>query len=292
MANANAVVPFEALAKDLATTYQVEPAELIATVKAICFDKGAATDPQLFTYLSIAKQLELNPFNREIYAFVGKAGKMQIIVGFDGWVKMGTRNPQFNGFEFFDHIEDNKLVAVTCRMWRKDWQHPAEATEYMDECTGDTDPWKKWPRRMLRNKAYIQCARMTFGFAGVVDPDEAERIAAPEKWPDAIEVKAEPEPKLRAVKKSAPATSVTPPSSEAETPAPTATQETPPPETPATVASGRKLPDREWLAALMEELPAARLNLLLTQAGVASVDEMDDAQVAATIAKIESRKGK
>jgi phage recombination protein Bet len=290
MANANAVVPFEALAKDLATTYQVEPAELIATVKAICFDKGAATDPQLFTYLSIAKQLELNPFNREIYAFVAN-GKMQIIVGLDGWIKMSTRNPNFAGFEFFDHhADDGKLTAVTCRMWRKDWAHSAEATEYLEECKGTSDPWKKWPHRMLRNKAYIQCARMTFGFAGVVDPDEAERIATPEKWPDAIEVKAEPEPKLRAVKKSAPATSVTPPSSEAETPAPTATQESPPP--PATVASGDGYPNIDKLAALMKELPAARANLLLTQAGVASVIEMNDEQVAATIAKIESRKGK
>ncbi|MGP1667495.1 MAG: hypothetical protein ACTS5I_16635, partial [Rhodanobacter sp.] len=32
------------------------------------------------------------------------------------------------------------------------------------------------PRRMLRHKAMIQCARLAFGFVGVYDPDEAERI--------------------------------------------------------------------------------------------------------------------
>jgi hypothetical protein len=30
---------------------------------------------------------------------------------------------------------------------------------------------------MLRHKALIQCARVAFGFAGIHDPDEAERIA-------------------------------------------------------------------------------------------------------------------
>jgi hypothetical protein len=29
---------------------------------------------------------------------------------------------------------------------------------------------------MLRHKAMIQCARVAFGFVGVFDPDEAERI--------------------------------------------------------------------------------------------------------------------
>ena len=49
-------------------------------------------------------------------------------------------------------------------------------TEYMAECIRNTDPWKQYPRRMLRHKALIQCARYAFGFAGIVDPDEAERI--------------------------------------------------------------------------------------------------------------------
>lgn len=32
------------------------------------------------------------------------------------------------------------------------------------------------PKRMLRHKAMIQCARLAFGFAGIYDKDEAERI--------------------------------------------------------------------------------------------------------------------
>jgi hypothetical protein len=54
--------------------------------------------------------------------------------------------------------------------------HPVATTEYLDECKRDTEPWKKWPRRMLRNKAYIQAARMAFGHSGIYDEDEGDRI--------------------------------------------------------------------------------------------------------------------
>ena len=133
-------------------------------------------------FLNAARKLDLDPLNKEIYAFVS-SGKLQVIVGFDGWIKLATRNAQFGGFEFIDvHDENGALVAVTCKMYRKDWKVAGEATEYLSECKGNTDPWNKWPHRMLRNKAYIQCARMTFGFAEAIDPDEAERIDTPDNW--------------------------------------------------------------------------------------------------------------
>jgi hypothetical protein len=57
----------------------------------------------------------------------------------------------------------------------------------MQECAiPSKDPWKRWPARMLRHKALIQCARIAFSLAGIYDPDEAERIAESE------EVKKEP----------------------------------------------------------------------------------------------------
>jgi hypothetical protein len=53
----------------------------------------------------------------------------------------------------------------------------------MSECARNTEPWIKWPARMLRHKALIQCARVAFGLAGIYDPDEAERIAEAEQVP-------------------------------------------------------------------------------------------------------------
>jgi hypothetical protein len=46
----------------------------------------------------------------------------------------------------------------------------------MKECKRDVGPWKTHPKRMLRHKALIQCARLAFGFVGIYDQDEAERI--------------------------------------------------------------------------------------------------------------------
>jgi len=47
----------------------------------------------------------------------------------------------------------------------------------MEECRRENvGPWKSHPRRMLRHKAMIQCARLAFGYAGIYDADEAERI--------------------------------------------------------------------------------------------------------------------
>src|SRR5580765_7172723 len=66
--------------------------------------------------------------------------------------------------------------TATCIIYRKDRSHPTRITEYLAECTRGTDPWKSHPRRMLRHKALIQCARLAFGFAGIYDHDEGERI--------------------------------------------------------------------------------------------------------------------
>ena len=66
--------------------------------------------------------------------------------------------------------------SCTCIIYRKDRSRPVKVTEFMDECKRGTGPWQSHPRRMLRHKAMIQCARLAFGYAGIYDRDEAERI--------------------------------------------------------------------------------------------------------------------
>ncbi len=76
--------------------------------------------------------------------------------------------------------------TTTDEVYRKDRNHPICVTEWMDECRREpfktregreiTGPWQSHPKRMLRHKAMIQCARLAFGFAGIYDKDEAERI--------------------------------------------------------------------------------------------------------------------
>jgi hypothetical protein len=67
--------------------------------------------------------------------------------------------------------------SCACIIHRKDRGHPIRVTEYMSECKRpNVGPWQSHPRRMLRHKAMIQCARLAFGYSGIYDQDEAERI--------------------------------------------------------------------------------------------------------------------
>ena len=165
------------LIRDVANIAGMSDANECAEVLANSIIPNNARPTEIITFLAIAKQYRLNPITKEIYAFANRGG-VQPIVSIDGWLKIINSHPQFNGMEFSDHLAaDGSLQSVTCRIFRKDRDHPVEVTEYMNECRRNTDPWKQWPSRMLRHKATIQAARYAFGFSGIVDQDEAERIA-------------------------------------------------------------------------------------------------------------------
>lgn len=158
----------------------VDPQELITTLRQTTF-KGDASDAQFIALLIVANQYGLNPWTKEIYAFPDKQNGIVPVVGVDGWSRIINENQQFDGMDF---EQDNE--SCTCRIYRKDRNHPICVTEWMDECRREpfktregreiTGPWQSHPKRMLRHKAMIQCARLAFGFAGIYDKDEAERI--------------------------------------------------------------------------------------------------------------------
>jgi hypothetical protein len=160
----------------MATKFGMEPTAFEATVRATCgCDK--ATKEQFAAFLLVANEYGLNPVTKEIYAFPTRGGGIQPIVGIDGWMTMANNHPAYDGITFVDRLaDDGQLVAITAQVHRKDRSHPVEVTEYLAECRQTTEPWKKWPARMLRHKAAIQAIRYAFGFSGIVDPDEADRI--------------------------------------------------------------------------------------------------------------------
>ena len=183
----NAVVQIEprrSLMLTVSERFAMEPKAFEATVRANCLPQNA-TNEQLAAFLIVVNEYGLNPILREIYAMPGRGSSIQTIVGVDGWLTLINRQPNLDGITFEDrHDDKGQLVSITCRIYRKDRAHPTEATEYLSECRRSTDTWKQWPHRMLRHKALIQTARMAFGFAGVMEPDEYERMAdAPRSRP-------------------------------------------------------------------------------------------------------------
>ncbi len=161
--------PPSLLAK-IAAKYSVEPNKMLTTLKATAF-KGDVSNEQLMALLIVADQYGLNPWTKEIYAFPDRQNGIVPVIGVDGWSRIINSHEQFDGINF-----KQDEASCTCTIYRKDRAHPVEVTEWMSECKRDVGPWKSHPKRMLRHKAMIQCARLAFGFVGVYDQDEAERI--------------------------------------------------------------------------------------------------------------------
>lgn len=160
------------LTSKLATRLDMgDGAGLIDTLKATAF-KGQVSDAQMTALMVVANQYGLNPWTKEIYAFPDKNNGIVPVVGVDGWSRIINSHPQFDGMDFEQDAE-----SCTCVIFRKDRSHPIRVTEWMAECKrANVGPWVSHPRRMLRHKAMIQCARLAFGYGGIYDQDEAERI--------------------------------------------------------------------------------------------------------------------
>ena len=167
--------------------------ELVGVLKATAF-KGQVSDAQLSALLVVANQYGLNPWTKEIYAFPDKQNGIVPVVGVDGWARIINENPQFDGMEFrqsenmirMDGARNDAPEWMECVMYRKDRSKPIVIREYLDEVYRAPfkkdngyqvdGPWQTHTKRFLRHKTMIQCARLAFGFVGIYDEDEAERI--------------------------------------------------------------------------------------------------------------------
>ena len=140
---------------------------------------ATATDAEMTVVSSIFAKYDLNPFVREGHAFVS-GGKLQVIIGLDGWLKIANRDPNFDGYEQIENFDDKgELISVTTKIYVKGRKYPTPHTEWMKEAFVPTSPaWKKYPFRMLAGKSLGQCVRKAFGISEVVDDDEAARITS------------------------------------------------------------------------------------------------------------------
>lgn len=152
---------------------------------------SVATNAELAVVSGVCAKYDLNPMVKECAAFIS-GGKLQVVLMVDGWYRIVNRQPTFDGVEFDDIMDDKgALIAIKCSMYIKGRSRPVVVTEYMAECRdAKSSVWQKWPSRMLRHKAYIQCARMTFGISEMVDPDEADRIKSSERDVNPVQTRA------------------------------------------------------------------------------------------------------
>lgn len=167
----------------IAERYGIDKERMLETLKATAFKSTKeVSNEQMVALLVVAEQHKLNPFLRELYAFPDERAGIVPVVSVDGWTRIMQEHPQFDGYDvrWADELVEweGKAVPAWCEitMYRKDRNHHITHREWFDEVRRGSAPWKSHPRRMLEHKTVIQTARRTFGFAGIYDEDEAQRI--------------------------------------------------------------------------------------------------------------------
>lgn len=213
MSNAVTAQPRASLVNKFAEKYSVEPNKLLDTLKSTCFKQQndrEVSNEQMAALLIVADQYGLNPFTKEIYAFPDKGGIVPV-VGVDGWARIVNEHPQCDGFEFIYSESTAEFSSKTVpewmevRIYRKDRARPVIVREYFDEVVRrNMQPWQSHPNRMLRHKTFVQGARLAFGFAGVFDEDEGQRIIERDMGP-AQEATPVQQPQSRSARAAAPA---------------------------------------------------------------------------------------
>ncbi len=165
----------------MAGKYGFSAEEFRETIIKTCIgykNASVITDAEFAVFLFVANTYGLNPLTKEIYALPKKGGGIIPVVSIDGWIKIIKSNPDFDGMTFQDQLnEDGNIIAIKCAIRLKGIKDPIEVTEYRKECEQEkSEAWQKYPARMLRHKATIQCARYAFGLSGIYEEDEAKRI--------------------------------------------------------------------------------------------------------------------
>lgn len=131
--------------------------------------------------LLAAEGYGVSPVGREIFLFRDDPKEPALVVlGVDGWSRVLNNHKKFAGMQFTesDELVEGVPAWIECTLHRWDRRVPTTVREYFNEVRGASMPWLTHPRRMLRHKALVQCARLAFAMVGVYDQDEAQRISA------------------------------------------------------------------------------------------------------------------
>lgn len=132
--------------------------------------------------LSASLRHDLDPTTgREVFLVPDESGGApHVVVSVDGWSRIINQHQQFAGIRFKEATQQEGGVPawVECTIHRWDRRVPTTVREYLSEVQGLSQAWLTHPRRMLRHKALVQCARIAFGLGDIYDADEASRVSS------------------------------------------------------------------------------------------------------------------
>jgi phage recombination protein Bet len=182
-----------------------------------------ANDAELAMFLELCARYRLDPFAGQIYCAKmrsenGEGGRVQIIVGRDGFLKIAADHEDFEGFDS-DVVRENDTFKVTrkdgipvvthdyegsdvvrgpiqgawCVVHRRGYRPRyfyAPLVEYkpVNERKLRYSPWSAQESVMIEKCAITTCLRLAFNISGVVGEEEASRQltdvpTAETEWP-------------------------------------------------------------------------------------------------------------
>ena len=137
----------------------------------------ALTDAEIWRGLALISRYELDPFAREIYVTRDKQGRLMIILGIDGWIRVLNRTDHYDGFEQELEEQDGRILSVTTSIYSTKRSHAtsykAFASEYV-KLGGFMA--EKIPGHMLRLFSLRHAARLFTPLGGCVTEEEARWI--------------------------------------------------------------------------------------------------------------------
>jgi len=107
----------------------------------------------------------LDPFLEEVVFSQYEPSHWETTITIHGWSTLINRSPQFHGITFTQSAECTQGVPdwMECAIYRRDRALPIIVREYFDEVKGESEAWKKMPKRMLRHRVFSQCAKIAIG---------------------------------------------------------------------------------------------------------------------------------
>jgi hypothetical protein len=133
-------------------------------------------------FAEMCRATGLNPATKEIWA-IKAGGRLQLMTGINGFLKIANSHPQFDGMEVEFEWEEKGLVAATAKVYRKDRRFPSIATAYMAEYGKKTPIWAQMPSIMLSKCAKSLAIREAFinELGGLYTAEEMPSEFAPPK---------------------------------------------------------------------------------------------------------------
>lgn len=150
--------------------------------------------------IHMAKNYNLNPLRKEIWAVKYTGRPALIFVGRDGLLSIAHRVKDKQGRPVFDSMEttieleqadpDSKIkyvggvkkpISATCIIYRKDCTRPFKSTVYFDEYDRKMALWKEKPKAMLIKVAESTCLRRAFNISGLYTPEEMPPVVTESK---------------------------------------------------------------------------------------------------------------